>query len=125
VIIPGINGSQYNLLLADLTAIYNDSLSRLPGADLTSITVLPPLLVNLTSSPVLLDFECAPEALSAFGVEMFRDDCNGGPVSVSITAIPGTALPGDMLCMLVTSRKLRGDGTLTDVLNQLLALSAF
>ena len=126
VVIPGISGSQYNLLLADLTAIYNDSLSRFPGADLTSISVLPPILINLTDleTPVILDFECAPETLLAFGVEMFRDDCNGGPVSVSITAIPGTGLPGDMLRMLVTSRKLQADGTLADVLNQLLALPA-
>jgi hypothetical protein len=126
VIIPGINGTQYNLLLADLTVIYNASLAQFPGADLAGISVLPPILINLTDleSPVLLDFECAPETLSAFGVEMFLDDCSGGPVSLAITAIPETGLLGSQLASLVTSGKLR-DGTLTDVLDQLLARPAF
>ena len=126
VIIPGINGSQYNLLLSDLTAIYNDSLARFPGADLASVTLVP-IIINLTETENLavLEFEYAPGPISAFGVNLFRDDCNGGPVSLAITATPEAGLLGSQLASLAANGKLQVHGTLTDVLNQLLALSAF
>jgi hypothetical protein len=126
VIIPGINGTQYNLLLADLTAIYNASLAQFPGADLASVTIVP-ISINLTETENLavLEFEYAPGPISAFGVSMVRDDCNGGLVSLAITATPEAGLLGSQLASLASNGKLQTDGTLTDVLNQLLALPAF
>jgi hypothetical protein len=112
--------------LADLTAIYNDSLARFPGADLAAVTIVP-VVINLieTENLAVLEFDSAPAPIVAFGVNMVPDDCNGGRVSLAITATPEAGLLGSQLASIAANGKLRTDGTLKDVLNQLLALPAF
>ncbi|HEU4753917.1 MAG TPA: hypothetical protein VFU47_12485, partial [Armatimonadota bacterium] len=48
------------------------------------------------------------------------DDCNGGPVVVTITAVPGQLL-GDLLCGL--ANLLNGGGSLNQIARQLQAIA--
>lgn len=48
----------------------------------------------------VLDLSLGPVELTLLGLEVILDDCNNGPVTVTITAIPGGGLLGDLLCSL-------------------------
>lgn len=48
----------------------------------------------------ILSLEVGPLNLNLLGLEVALDDCNDGPVTVDITAIPGGGLLGDLLCSL-------------------------
>ena len=48
----------------------------------------------------ILHLELGPLTLNLLGLVVELDDCQGGPVIVDITAVPG-ALLGDLLCNLL------------------------
>lgn len=60
---------------------------------------------RIQASCSVLSLEVGPLNVNLLGLEVVLDDCNNGPVTVDITAIPGGGLLGDLLC------------SLTDVLN--------
>jgi len=54
----------------------------------------------LQATCTVLDLSLGPLTVNLLGLEVVLDDCNGGPVTVTITAIPGGGLLGDLLCSL-------------------------
>jgi hypothetical protein len=54
----------------------------------------------LAASCTVLDLSLGPIQLNLLGLEVILDNCNNGPVTVTITAIPGGGLLGDLLCSL-------------------------
>lgn len=54
---------------------------------------------NIAASCEVLTLSLGPVQLELLGLEVILDNCNGGPVTVTITAEPG-ALLGDLLCSL-------------------------
>ena len=54
----------------------------------------------IAASCTVLDLSLGPVNLNLLGLEVILDNCNGGPVTVTITAIPGGGLLGDLLCSL-------------------------
>ena len=48
----------------------------------------------------ILDLAVGPVDLDLLGLLVSLDDCDGGPVTVEISAIPGGGLLGDLLCGL-------------------------
>jgi len=55
---------------------------------------------GLAATCTVLDLSLGPVELNLLGLEVILDNCNGGPVTVTITAIPGGGLLGDLLCSL-------------------------
>lgn len=54
----------------------------------------------IAASCTVLDLSLGPVQLNLLGLEVILDNCNNGPVTVTITAIPGGGLLGDLLCSL-------------------------
>jgi hypothetical protein len=76
-------------LLNGLTSLLNQVFDRL-----TSNTSL------AGASCSVLSLAVGPLDLNLLGLVVELDDCNRGPVTVDITAIPGGGLLGDLLCSL-------------------------
>jgi hypothetical protein len=75
--------------LNGLTAVLNQVFDRI-----TSNTSL------AGASCSVLSLAVGPLDLNLLGLVVELDDCNNGPVTVDITAIPGGGLLGDLLCSL-------------------------
>lgn len=72
------------------------------GQDFTETVEIP---IDLSTSENPDDAECpilnlalGPVNLDLLGLQVNLDDCNGGPVTVDITAVEGGGLLGDLLC---------------------------
>jgi hypothetical protein len=50
----------------------------------------------------VLDLSLGPIDLTLLGLQVQLDDCDGGPVTLAITATQGGGLLGDLLCGLST-----------------------
>lgn len=89
--------SQGNLprLLAGITTLLNGALDAVTANVIAS---QPTGAIAATCS--VLDLSLGPVELTLLGLEVILDDCNDGPVTVTITAIPGGGLLGDLLCSL-------------------------
>ena len=80
-------------LLNGLTQILNGALDAV-----TANTVRAEPTGAIAASCTILDLSLGPVQLNLLGLEVILDDCNDGPVTVTITAIPGGGLLGDLLC---------------------------
>jgi hypothetical protein len=82
-------------LLNGITSLLNGALDAVTANVIASE---PSGAVAATCS--VLDLSLGPVELTLLGLEVILDDCNDGPVTVTITAIPGGGLLGDLLCSL-------------------------
>jgi len=71
---------------------------------------------SLQASCSVLSLAVGPLNLNLLGLEVVLDDCNNGPVTVDITAIPGGGLLGDLLCDLTNVLSSRAPGTAVQAL---------
>ena len=86
---------ELNRFLNGITQLLNGALD---AATSNSIASQPGGAV--AASCTVLDLSLGPVELTLLGLEVILDDCDGGPVTVTITAIPGGGLLGDLLCSL-------------------------
>jgi hypothetical protein len=77
-------------LLNGLTALLNGAFDAIVDNNPT----------QLAATCSVLSLAVGPLNLNLLGLEVNLDDCNNGPVTVDITAIPGGGLLGDLLCSL-------------------------
>ena len=82
-------------LLNGITSLLNGALDAVTANVIAS---QPTGAIAATCS--VLDLSLGPVELTLLGLEVILDDCNDGPVTVTITAIPGGGLLGDLLCSL-------------------------
>jgi hypothetical protein len=82
-------------LLNGITMLLNGALDAVTANVIAS---QPTGAVAATCS--VLDLSLGPVELTLLGLEVILDDCTDGPVTVTITAIPGGGLLGDLLCSL-------------------------
>jgi hypothetical protein len=89
-------------ILADLTPQQLTTLN----AGLTS-TLNQAVFIPLSSSPALIGASCnilnlalGPLDLNLLGLRVELDNCSNGPVTLDVTATPGSGLLGDLLCGL-------------------------
>jgi hypothetical protein len=85
------------------------------------------VFIPLTSSPALIGASCnilnlalGPLDLNLLGLQVELDDCSGGPVTVDVTATPGSGLLGDLLCSL--ANVLNNPTQSLAILRQIIAL---
>ena len=99
--------SQGNLprLLNGITTLLNGALDAV-----TSNVIASQPTGAIAASCSVLDLSLGPIELTLLGLEVILDDCTDGPVTVTITAIPGGGLLGDLLCGL-TGGPLNGTST--------------
>ena len=82
-------------LLNGLTQLLNGALDAV-----TANTVGNEPTGAIAASCTVLDLSLGPVQLNLLGLEVILDNCNNGPVTVTITAIPGGGLLGDLLCSI-------------------------
>jgi hypothetical protein len=102
-VLAGLTPQQLNTLTGGLTQVLNRVFEQLTRSD---------ALQAATCS--VLSLAIGPLELNLLGLVVELDDCNGGPVTLDITAIPGGGLLGDLLCNL--ANVLNGSGTQTSIL---------
>ena len=80
-----------------------DGITDLLNSVLTQATA-PAAIVGVSDSAAgvcdILNLSLGPIDLNLLGLEVTVDDCNGGPVTIDVTADPGGGLLGDLLCSL-------------------------
>lgn len=86
---------QLDRFLAGITTLLNGGLDAVTANVIAS---QPTGAIAATCS--VLDLSLGPVELTLLGLEVILDDCNNGPVTVTITAIPGGGLLGNLLCSL-------------------------
>ena len=86
---------QLGRFLNGLTSLLNGALDQV-----IANTVANQPAGAIAASCTVLDLSLGPVELTLLGLEVILDNCNGGPVTVTITAIPGGGLLGDLLCSL-------------------------
>ena len=108
-----------------LAALSPDQLTRL-GAGLTS-ALNQAVFIPLSSSQSLIGASCnilnlalGPVDLNLLGLRVELDNCSGGPVTLDVTATPGSGLLGDLLCGL--SNVLNNPIQRLAILRQIVAL---
>lgn len=111
-ILGGLSAANLNTLLSGLTSILNGALGNLTSAAAVSGASCP--ILNLSLGPV---------DLNLLGLNVHLDNCNNGPVTLDITALPGPgALLGNLLCSL--ANVLNGPANSTAVAALLRNISA-
>lgn len=99
--ITGIAVNSLQLVDNQLTANAN-IVGNLLGQEFNLENVDIPLeILNVTEGEdgcPILDLAIGPIDLNLLGLDIELDDCEGGPVTLQITAIPGGGLLGDLLC---------------------------
>jgi hypothetical protein len=113
ILIQSINGSQYNLLLATLGAMFNSALDDLTRATLQSVVANagPPATITV-------GFALAPVAnIHALGVVMNRDGGNGGPMTLDAKVPSASGLLSNLLRLLAASKSTPGGITLQQILS--------
>jgi len=88
-ILGGLSGANLNTLLTGLTDILNGALGAV-----TAPTSLAGVSGTTAGATDILNLSLGPVHLDLLGLNVDLDDCNGGPVTVDITAVPG---PGNLL----------------------------
>jgi hypothetical protein len=81
--------------LNGLTMLFDQALDAV-----TANTVMNQPNGSIAASCSILALALGPLELNLLGLEVILDDCDDGPVTVTITAIPGGGLLGDLLCSL-------------------------
>jgi hypothetical protein len=88
-ILAGLTTDQANTLNYGLTQLLNQVLAQATSSQaVTSATC------------EILHLALGPLDLNLLGLQVELDDCDGGPVTVDVTATPGGGLLGDLLCGL-------------------------
>jgi hypothetical protein len=118
-ILGGLTSAENSQLLNGLTDLFNGGLARLLDAILTAV------LPGGHSSCGILHLELGPLNLNLLGLEVILDNCQGGAVTVDITAERGRGnLLGNLLCGLLGDGLITLGSTLQAILNQILAVLA-
>lgn len=99
---------QLDRFLNGVTSLLNGALDQVTA---NTVGAQPSGRVAATCS--VLDLALGPVNLNLLGLEVILDDCNNGPVTVTITAIPGGGLLGNLLCSL--TNLLNGSASQTAV----------
>jgi hypothetical protein len=99
---------QLDRFLNGITSLLNGALDQV-----TANTVANQPSGAIAASCSILDLSLGPVDLTLLGLEVVLDDCNNGPVTVTITAIPGGGLLGDLLCSI--TNLLNGSASSTAV----------
>jgi len=107
--LPGLTGAQIQLLTSGLTNLLNQALAQLLGAILANIIDALPCDI--------LHLELGPLNLNLLGLQVILDNCEGGAVTVDLTADPAGGLLGQLLCGLLGGLDL--SQTLASVLHNL------
>jgi len=99
----GLSSSNLGTLLNGLTGLVNGALGNIT-------TTAPPGSIAGASTPTvgdttpgacdILNLSLGPIDLNLLGLEVHLDNCNNGPATVSITAVPSEGLLGQLLCDL-------------------------
>jgi len=94
-LLGGLTNTQLTTLLEGITDLLNGVLGPItaPNAN-TSVGDSTPGACDI------LNLSLGPVDLNLLGLEVVLDDCNDGPVTVDVTAVPGGGLLGDLLCNL-------------------------
>jgi hypothetical protein len=110
--LSSLNPTQVNTLTTGLSSLLNSVLS-----DITSLTGATPS-VTTSGGTSILKLSLGPVHLNLLGLHVNLDNCSGGPVMVSITAVPG---PGNLLGNLISglAHLLDGNAGATALLNRL------
>ena len=95
--IGGLSPADQTRFLNGLTSVLDQVFDRMTSNQ-----------ANMTATCEILSLSLGPLDLTLLGLRVQLDDCDGGPVTVDITAIPGGGLLGDLLCGL--SNLLSGGG---------------
>ena len=98
--------AQVNPLEQQLVNILNRALGRDPSPAQVDPSVC-------EGECVILELALGPLDLTLLGLNVFLDDCEGGPVQICVSASEGQGLLGDLLCGL-TGNQL-GNLTLADI----------
>lgn len=99
-ILGGATAIDPSSLLTGLTNVLNSALGSLTTTSATPTATQATPSVGGTSAGAcdILDLSLGPVDLTLLGLNVHLDDCNGNPVTVDITAVPGDGLLGDLLC---------------------------
>jgi hypothetical protein len=125
-ILGGLTGAQQEILTDALRDIINGALNNLNQAVITGVDLNGNGNGNgigaLQQGCPILNLELGPLDLNILGLRVYLHDCDGGPVTIDITAIPGGGLLGNLLCGLLFGPDLGGiiGDLLQDFLNNLL-----
>ena len=87
----GITPAQMTSLQNGLTSLLDQTFDALTSSENVNIA---------QASCSVLSLAIGPLDLNLLGLRVELDDCEGGPVTVDITATPGGGLLGDLLCNL-------------------------
>jgi hypothetical protein len=92
-ILAGLTTEQLTTLSAGLTSVLNQA-----------------VFIPLSASPSLIGASCnilnlalGPVDLNLLGLQVELDNCSDGPVTLDVTATPGSGLLGDLLCGLANA----------------------
>jgi hypothetical protein len=111
-ILASLNAQQQARLLDAIRDVLNAALNQLNNAAVTA--------VQQQQACTILDLALGPLELNVLGLVVELDDCSGGPVTVTITAVPGVGnLLGNLLCGLLGG--ITPGTTLAQLLQQVLA----
>src|SRR5678815_1628746 len=114
-ILGRLTGPDLTTFLSGLTDILNGVLGNLLNSTLTGIGAGP------AGSCAILHLALGPLDLNLLGLEVQADNCNGGAITVDVTAEHGQGnLLGNLLCELLDGGNLAT--TLRGILNQILGL---
>ena len=99
-ILSGLSQAQLNTLVTGLTDLINGALGAVTttGAPGTPGASTPSVTGSAAGSCDILNLSLGPIDLTLLGLEVVLDNCNSGPVTVDITAIPSGGLLGQLLC---------------------------
>lgn len=109
--LASLTAAQQGALLAALAALLNQALGVATSSRARPAVTGP--------ACEILTLSLGPIDLNLLGLRVQLDNCEGGPVTVRITAIPG-ALLGDLLCGLA---RLLQRGSLNQIARQLQAIA--
>lgn len=111
-ILGGLSQTQLTQLLTGLRDLLNGALNTLNQAAVQSVTPAPP------GGCPILNLVLGPLDLNLLGLNVHLDNCANGPITVTVTAIHGGGLLGDLLCDLLGG--IPTGATLQGILQQVL-----
>lgn len=111
-ILGGLSTTQLTTLLNGITGLLNGAFSAV-----TAPTASPSVSGPNTN---ILNLSLGPVNLNLLGLDVHLDNCNNGPVTVALTAEPGTLLGG---LLIAVANLLNGGGSLVALASLLTKIS--
>jgi len=107
-ILGGLTQSNLSTVLNGLTGLLNGALgaATTTGAPGTATGSTGGTSGAAAGACDILNLSLGPVDLTLLGLNVHLDDCDNGPVTVDITAVPGGGLLGNLLCGLTDSLNL-------------------